>query len=77
MEVNMHQAKMHLSRLAEKAMLGEEVIIARAGTPVVKLVRIEPQPTKRVSGSAEGTIEFLEGWDAPMTEAELREFLGE
>ena len=57
-------------------MMGEEVIIAKAGRPVVKLVRIEP-PNRRVLGSAEGTIQFTEGWDAPLTEDELKEFLGQ
>ena len=68
MEVSMHEAKTHFARLVEKALLGEEVIIAKAGVPVAKLVRIEPQ-SRRVLGSAEGTIEFTEGWDAPMTSA--------
>jgi len=76
MEVNMHEAKTHLSRLVEKALLGEEVIIARAGVPVVKLVRVEPPAGRRILGSAAGTIEFREGWEAPMTAEELKEFLG-
>ena len=38
MEVNIHEAKTHLSKLLERVALGEEVIIAKAGTPVAKLV---------------------------------------
>jgi prevent-host-death family protein len=75
-EVNIHQAKTHLSRLIERALQGEEVIIAKAGKPVVKLVRIRPAGNRRVFGSAAGTVWFAEGWDAPLTDAELQEFLG-
>ena len=40
MEVNIHEAKTHLSKLLERVALGEEVIIAKAGKPVAKLVAI-------------------------------------
>ena len=39
--VNMHQAKMSLSRLVERALAGEEVVIARNGEPLVRLVPVE------------------------------------
>jgi prevent-host-death family protein len=74
-EVNIHEAKTHLSRLLQKVAQGEEVIIARAGRPVAKLVKIEPK-SKRVFGSATGTIKFTPGWDAPMTDEEFEEFIG-
>lgn len=41
-QVNMHEAKTHFSKLAEAVEAGEEVIIARSGKPVMKLVRYEP-----------------------------------
>ncbi|WP_058187559.1 type II toxin-antitoxin system Phd/YefM family antitoxin [Terracidiphilus gabretensis] len=44
MEVNIHHAKTNLSQLILKAESGEEVIIARAGKPVVRLVPIETSP---------------------------------
>ncbi len=75
MELNIHQAKTHLSRLVERALQGEEIIIAKAGKPVAKLVRFQAQP-RRTLGSAAGTIEFAPGWDAPLTDRELGEFLG-
>jgi len=56
-------------------MAGEEVVIAKAGTPMVRLVRIE-RPTGRVLGAGAGMVEYREGWDDPMTDAELEEFLG-
>jgi prevent-host-death family protein len=54
MEVNIHETKTHLSRLLERVAMGEEVIIAKAGTPVAKLVRFEMEPKTRVFGSAKG-----------------------
>ena len=75
MEVNIHEAKTKLSKLIERAVRGEEVIIAKAGRPVVRLVKINPK-AKRIFGSAAGTIKFVEGWEKPMTDEELEEFLG-
>lgn len=60
----MHEAKSHLSRLINRVLQGERVVIAKAGKPVVELVPIG-RPGKRVLGSAAGTIEYTEGWDAP------------
>ena len=73
MEVNIHEAKTNLSRLIERALTGEEVIIAKAGKPVVRLVRIEVQ--KPVLGGARGQFTLKPGWDAPLTEDEMEEFL--
>ena len=50
MEVNIHEAKTHLSRLLERVAMGEEVIIAKAGTPIAKLVPVKKTPKKRSSG---------------------------
>ncbi len=75
MELNIYEAKTKLSQLVERAMLGEEVIIAKAGKPMVKLVRIEAS-SKRTLGSASGQIQYAKDWDAPMTNAELDAFLG-
>jgi prevent-host-death family protein len=75
MEVNIHEAKTQLSKLIERAIHGEEVVIAKAGRPLVKLVKIKPK-AKRILGSAAGMIEFVEGWDKPMTDEEFEEFVG-
>ena len=74
METNIYEAKTKLSQLIEQAMAGEEVIIAKAGKPMVKLVRVDPVP-KRALGTAAGAIQFIEGWDDPMTDEELDAFL--
>ena len=54
MEVNIHEAKTHLSRLLERVAIGEEVIIAKVGKPVAKLVAIKPAVRKIKLGSAKG-----------------------
>ena len=74
MRVNVHEAKTNLSRLIERARLGEEVVIAKAGKPVVKLVPVR-KAGRRVFGSAAGEIVFHRGWDAPLSGKELEEFL--
>ena len=74
MEVNIHEAKTHLSRLIERALSGEEVIIAKAGNPLVRLVRIEQDVP--VLGSASGAFVLDESWSAPLTDGELEELFG-
>ena len=54
--VNMHRAKTHLSRLAERAHQGEEIILAKAGKPYAKLVPLEPRGRERQPGLLEGLI---------------------
>jgi len=53
--INMHEAKTHLSALVEEALRGEEVVIARAGKPVVRLAPVA-LPAKRVAGRLRGKI---------------------
>jgi prevent-host-death family protein len=69
MEVNIHEAKTHLSRLLERVALGEEVVIAKAGKPVAKLVAVH-QPKTRIFGSAKGEFVVPDNFDAPDPEIE-------
>ena len=55
-QVNVHEAKTHLSRLLEQVGLGEEVVIAKAGRPVARLVAVGPEITERHPGSARGDV---------------------
>lgn len=71
--VNIHEAKTHLSRLLEQVRLGEEVIIAKAGKPVARLVAYSEKPKRRVPGSARGQIWIAEDFDAPLP-PELQKF---
>ena len=78
MQVNMLEAKTQLSKLVEAARRGEEVVIANRGKPVVKLVKAEAQPVKRVAGAWAGlmTEEQLDHAFSPEVEAEMaREWL--
>jgi prevent-host-death family protein len=65
MEVNIHEAKTHFSRLLERVALGEEVVIAKAGTPVAKLVPLKQAPKKRVFGSAKGDFTVPDDFNDP------------
>jgi prevent-host-death family protein len=65
---NIHEAKARLSELIEKAMLGEEVIIAKGNKPVAKLTALTPARTPRVPGSARGKIWIAPDFDAPLDE---------
>ncbi|HWT16479.1 MAG: type II toxin-antitoxin system Phd/YefM family antitoxin [Rhodanobacteraceae bacterium] len=64
---SIHEAKTHLSKLIQKALAGEEVIIANAGKPVVKLVPVE-QPEKKIRqfGGWEGQVWMADDFDAPL-----------
>jgi len=63
--VNVHEAKTHLSRLLAKVAAGEEVIIARNGEPVARLVPVEPRK-KRVLGQDAGRIWISDDFDDPV-----------
>ncbi len=65
---NIHQAKTHFSKLIEKARLGEDVVVAKAGKPVVRLVPVEPPKRRRQPGSARGLFTISEDFDAPLPE---------
>ncbi len=73
MAVNIHHAKTHLSKLIAQAENGEEVIIARNGKPVVKLVPVASKPKRRLLGSAKGKIWISEDFDSPETNKEIED----
>ena len=73
--VNTHEAKTHLSQLLARAERGEEIIIARAGKPVARLVAVAVGvPARKFGTAANLGIILNEGWDAPMSEEEIDEF---
>jgi len=77
MEVNIHEAKTHLSRLLQRVAAGEEVTIARSGTPVARLVAIEPaKPKVRPLGMDRGKVWVADDFDAPLPDDLLKEFYG-
>lgn len=74
--MNVHEAKTHLSRLLEAVEQGEEVVIARAGRPVARLVAATVPSAPRVPGSWRGRVAFSEDFDET-PEAVLAAFHGE
>lgn len=69
--VNMHEAKTHLSRLVEEAAAGEDIVIARAGKPLVRLVAVTATAGPRVLGALAGKV--VERKDAWESDAEIEE----
>ncbi len=65
-EVNIHEAKTQLSRLIARVEQGEEVVIARAGEPVAKLVRAYRSKRRRKLGEYAGQIWIADDFDAPL-----------
>jgi len=63
---NIHEAKAQFSALVRKAMLGEEIIIARDNKPVAKLVPYTPVQGQRKPGSAKGLVWIAPDFDAPL-----------
>jgi prevent-host-death family protein len=70
MQVNVYEAKTQLSRLLDAAERGEEVVIARAGRPVARLVPIAAT-RRRTPGTSRGQWKLAEDWDSPQTNAEV------
>jgi prevent-host-death family protein len=66
MEVNIHEAKTHLSRLLERVAMGEEVIIAKAGKPVAKLVSVNTEKRRFTLGSAKGEFVVPDDFNDPL-----------
>jgi prevent-host-death family protein len=71
--VNMHQAKSSLSRLVARALDGEEIVIARNGEPLVRLVPVPMEGKPRVPGRGKGTISM--GPDFEFTDEEIKELV--
>jgi prevent-host-death family protein len=75
--VNIHAAKTHLSKLLEEAAGGKEVIIAKAGKPIAKLVPLSPtKPRKRKLGILAGHARIPADFDAPLPGDVLDDFEG-
>ena len=58
-QFNIADAKTHFSELVKKAMLGEEVVIARDNKPILKLVPVVAEKRERSPGSAKGKVTYM------------------
>jgi prevent-host-death family protein len=72
--INIHQAKTQLSRIVEEVASGQEVIIAKAGRPVAKLVPLKSSEKKRQLGLLKGKLTIRGDFDAPLPGAILESF---
>lgn len=64
--VTIHEAKTHLSKLIQAALSGEEVIIAKGKTPLIKLVVVASAKKERKLGSAKGLVTISSDFDEPL-----------
>jgi len=70
--VNIHAAKTHFSRLVERAARGEEIVIARDGRPLARLVPLAAPRRRRRLGLLKGKIKVAADFDAPLPAKVLR-----
>ena len=75
--VNIHEAKTHLSRLLQRVIAGEEVVIAKSGEPIARLIPFTEKPLQRTPGSAKGKIRVAADFDAPLPADVLAAFEGD
>lgn len=73
--VSLKEAEADLGSLMDRVAEGEEILIARSGRPVAKLVRVEIQPRK--PGRLKGKLHIAEDFDAPLPEEIAKGFRGE
>ena len=74
--VSLYDAKTHLSALVERAAAGEEILIAKSGKPLAKLVPLEQPGDRRRPGQGKGRWRLRRNFDAPLPEDLLGDFGG-
>ncbi|MHB1586399.1 MAG: type II toxin-antitoxin system Phd/YefM family antitoxin [Acidiferrobacteraceae bacterium] len=75
-KINIHEAKAHFSRYVQEAASGKEVIIAKAGKPVARLVPLGAVKAGCTLGLLDGKARIPEDFNAPPPDETLAEFLG-
>ncbi|MDO9534822.1 MAG: type II toxin-antitoxin system Phd/YefM family antitoxin [Bacillota bacterium] len=73
-QVNIHEAKTHLSKLLVRVKEGQEVIIAKGGKPIAKLIPIVEKPVRRIPGTAKNQIFVSPSFYDPLPDNVLEEF---
>ena len=74
--VNIHHAKTHLSRIVDEVAAGREVIIAKAGRKLARLVPVEPKPRRKKLGGLKGRIRVPDDFNRPLDAAAIAAFEG-
>lgn len=77
MLVNIHEAKTHFSKLINQALKGEEIVIAKGGKPLIRLIPYSAEPDFRHGGQFKGLIEVSDDFNEPLPEDILKLFYGE
>lgn len=72
--MNIHDAKTQFSKLIARVEAGEEIVIARDGTPVARLVAVRQPVSKRVGGLDRGLFSVPDDFDSPLPDDILAEF---
>jgi prevent-host-death family protein len=72
--INIHQAKTHLSRIVEDVAAGQEVVIAKAGRPIARLVPLESAVPRKRLGLLKGAFAVPDDFDAPLPDDVLDAF---
>jgi len=70
LQINIHEAKTHLSELLQRVMNGEEIIIAKAGKPIARLTRFNANPQPRIPGNDASVVSIAKDFNAPLPEFE-------
>ncbi len=73
-QVNVHEAKTHFSKILARVEAGEEVVIARAGKPIAKMVRLSTLPVRRKGGFWKGMLTMSDDFNDPLPPEILAEF---
>ena len=73
-QVNIYEAKSKLSKLINKVIAGEEVIVAKSGKPVARIIPFEKPTENRKPGSAKGKLIISDDFDAPLPDDILQGF---
>lgn len=75
--VNIYDAKTHLSELVDRAAAGEEIVIAKAGQPMARLVPLQAVHERRTFGRWAGQVAIASDFDAPLPDNLLGAFEGD
>lgn len=75
-KVNLYEAKTNLSRLVDRAAAGEEIVIAKGGRPMARLVPMSRRTEPRRLGLLKGRVRVSDDFDAPLPEEIEQAFAG-
>lgn len=75
--INIHEAKTNLSRIVEEVAAGAEVVIAKAGKPMARLVPLAAAPRSKKLGLLKGRIKVPDDFNVPLPDEVLDQFAGD